>query len=526
MGADAKFMKLQGASLQLAQTLLVVAPAFILFGYNMSGIGGLLNLPSWVKQFPEIDAVDAKGHEKFHKSTIQGTIVATFTLGALFGSLSCTWIGEPLGRRRIIFAGACLVAIGDALECSALSLAQFTVGRVIIGWGIGLLSATVPVWVSECSSALNRGRHVVVVGLFMAAGMTICNWVNYGFYHMEHKIVAWKAPLGIPIFFALIIIFSVFFLPESPRWLVLKNRSDTARYVLASLKGLDIDSSEVLAEVNGIELSLEDTASNAASLKDIFTMGEERLFYRFMLCMGLQFFQQMTGGTLITVYIPIIFQDMKLSADLSKILAASAMTWKFLSCFVAFFTIDRFGRRIAFMVSGAGMSLCMVAMAVATSFTGNHSANIAAAFFVFLYLFFLPIGFLGANFLYTTEIAPGRLRVAMQSISTANHWLWMFVVTMITPVAVANIGYRYYIVYVVVGAIIPPVVYFYYPETMNRNLEQLDLIFREAPTIMSIVSMSKKLPQGEAEIGSSEKETEVFAEQVEKTEDVEDYNYS
>ncbi|KAK9323848.1 general substrate transporter [Lipomyces orientalis] len=518
MSLGAKFLGLQGASLQLAQLFLVVAPSFILFGYNQSGVGGLLNLPSWVKQFPEIDTVDATGEEKHHKSTIQGIIVATFTLGALFGSLSCTWIGEPLGRRRIIFVGACLTAIGDALECSALSLAQFTVGRVIIGWGIGMLSATVPVWLAECSPAKNRGRHVVLVGLFMCVGFVLTNWINYGFYHMEYSQAAWKAPLGIPIFFALVIVLSVFFLPESPRWLVLKNRSDSARYVLAALKAKEVDSSEIIAEVNGIELSLEETSGNAASLKDIFSMGEERLFYRFMLCIMLQFFQQMTGGTLITVYIPIIFQDMQLGEDLSKMLAACAMTWKFLSCFVAFFVIDRFGRRAVFMVSGAGMSLCMVGMAVSTSFKGSHSANIASAFFVFLYLFFLPIGFLGANFLYTTEVAPGRLRVAMQSISTANHWLWMFVVTMVTPVAITNIGYRYYIVYVVIGAIIPPVVYFYYPETMNRNLEQLDLIFREAPSILSIVSMSKQIPKGEVEIGGSEKEKEVFAEQVEQSE--------
>ncbi|KAK9350509.1 general substrate transporter [Lipomyces doorenjongii] len=524
MSRGAKFLGLEGAKLQLAQLFLVVAPSFILFGYNLSGIGGLLTLPSWVKQFPEIDTVDVTGSEQSHKTTIQGTIVAAFTIGALFGSLSCTWIGDPLGRRRTIFLGACLAAIGDAVECSAHSLAQFTIGRVIVGWGIGILSATVPVWESECSSAKNRGRHVVLTGLFMAAGIALTNWINYGFYHIQYSEAAWRAPLGIQIFFALAIILSVFFLPESPRWLVLKNRSDSARYALGALKGIDVDSSEILAEVNGIELSLEETSGNAASLKNIFSMGDERLFYRFMLCIMLQFFQQMTGGTLITVYIPIIFENnMHLDRDISKMLAACAMTWKFLSCFVAFFVIDRFGRRAAYMVSGAGMSLCMLAMSVATSFNGNHSANIVSACFVFLYLFFLPIGFLGANFLYTTEVAPGRLRVAMQSISTANHWLWMFVVTMITPVAIANIGYRYYIVYAAIGATIPPVVYFFYPETMNRNLEQLDLLFREAPSIMSIVSMSKQIPTIEVEIGGNEKK-DVFAEEVEQTEELEHVN--
>ena len=103
----------------------------------------------------------------------------------------------------------------------------------------------------------------------------------------------------------------------------------------------------------------------------------------------------------------------------------------------------------------------MVALAVATSFPhDNYGASVAAAFFVYLFCFFTPIGFLGANFLYCSEISPTRLRVAMASISTANHWLWNFAVAMITPVAINNIGYQYYIVYACIGSCIPITVYF------------------------------------------------------------------
>jgi MFS family permease len=191
-------------------------------------------------------------------------------------------------------------------------------------------------------------------------------------------------------------------------------------------------------------------------------MGEDKLAYRFGLCILLQFFQQMSGTNLISVYASTIFQQgLGMSAYDSKLLSAGTLTWKFLSCFVAFFCIDRFGRRVCFMVSGGGMAACMVALAVATSFPhDNYGASVAAAFFVYLFCFFTPIGFLGANFLYCTEVAPIRLRVAMASISTANHWLWNFAVAMITPVAINNIGYKYYIVYACIGACIPVTVYF------------------------------------------------------------------
>ena len=158
---------LRGHKLSVAQIALIVAPSFILFGYNQAGVGGLLSLPNWTKTFPEIDTTNTKGKVKSHNATIQGVVVATFVLGALTGALSCMHIGNILGRRKNIFLGATLTLIGEILCSSSFGLAQFIVGRTIIGLGIGILSATVPVWQAECSSAANRGKHVVLDGLFM-----------------------------------------------------------------------------------------------------------------------------------------------------------------------------------------------------------------------------------------------------------------------------------------------------------------------------------------------------------------------
>lgn len=139
-------MGLSGGSLRLAQLLLVVCPAFVLFGYNQSGVGGLLSLRDWNDHFPEINTIDAVGEEKSRKSTIQGAVVATFTIGALFGSLSCSWVGDVLGRRKTIFVASVLTLIGEILQCTSFHVAQFIVGRIILGAGVGMLSTTVPVW--------------------------------------------------------------------------------------------------------------------------------------------------------------------------------------------------------------------------------------------------------------------------------------------------------------------------------------------------------------------------------------------
>ncbi|KAH9863019.1 hypothetical protein IAQ61_009294 [Plenodomus lingam] len=486
--------KMQGKTLQIAQLLLVVLPAFVLFGYNQSGVGGLLSLRDWNDHFPSINTIDATGAEKSAKSTKQGAVVATFTIGALFGALSCSWIGDILGRRKVIFGAAVLTLVGEILQCTSFQLAQFVVGRFILGWGVGALSATVPVWQSECSSSANRGKHVVLDGCFISLGYLLEAWINLGFFEQDNKPLQWRIPLAIPTLISLIPMAAVFSIPESPRWLVRKGRVEEARASLSAFKGVPMDDANVDTEISGIELALEETGRSAAKMSDIFTMGKDKLFYRFSLCIFLQFLQQMCGSNLISTYSTIIFQQgLGMSSETSRILSGGALTWKFLSCFVAFFTIDRFGRRKLFMFSGAGMASCMLALAVSSSFpTANHSAQIASALFVFLFNFFIPIGFLGANFLYCTEVAPTRLRVPMAGISTANHWLWNFVVNMVTPVAIETIAWKYYLVFLLISALIVPVVWFAYPETMGRSLEELEMMFVEGHGIRDIVRESRK----------------------------------
>ncbi|OJJ50352.1 hypothetical protein ASPZODRAFT_128967 [Penicilliopsis zonata CBS 506.65] len=499
MGSPPKFMGLSGRALRIAQVAYIVAPSFILFGYNQAGLGPLSGLQSWVHMFPQIDTVNTSGALEAHNSTSKGAVVAAFQCGALFGALSCVYLGDWLGRRKTIFIGAILSIIGQVLQTAAYSLVQFTVGRVILGFGIGQFSVAVPVWQSECSAAKNRGRHVVADGIFMCLGFALCNWIDFACSKIHYSNLQWRIPLAISLSGSLLILFTVFLLPESPRWLVRVNRIEEASRNLAAIRGVPEEDESIRNEIAGIESSLELTA-NSASLMEMFSKNdEERLLYRFCLCVGLQFFQQMCGGNLISVYASTIFKEnLGMSSEMSSILAACALTWKFLCSFMAFYSIDRLGRRFIFMVSGTGMCLCMTALAITTSFgSENKAASIASVVFIFLFNAFYPLGFLGGNFLYCTEVAPVRLRVAMSAISTANHWLWNFVVVMITPVALDTIGYQYYIMYAILSACIPAMVFFFFPETMNRNLELLNHVFRDAPSPWSIVSMAKQLPEGD-----------------------------
>lgn len=401
-------------------------PSFVLFGYNQSNLGALLNLEDWANTFPRIDSVNTTGAQKEDNTTIAGLVNAIFTLGALPGCLSCSVTADRFGRRPIIFLGALLTLIGEVLQASAFDLAQLIVGRLVLGVGVGMLSGTVPTWQSECSTSKHRGQHVVVMGLFIALGYVLQAWINLGFFQFKTGPVTWRPAVAIPIAFSLMLMGFIFLMPESPRWLVRQNRVTEARAIVSALKDEPTEATSVGAEIARMEISLEETSQSSTSLTSLLKMGEDKLLYRFGICILLQFFQQMSGGNLISVYSTVIFeQGLGLDGQLARILSGACLTWKFLSCFVSFFTIDRFGRRMALMVSGTGMASCMLGLAVATSFPkSNFAAQVISVLFVFLFNFFIPIGFLGANFLYCTEVAPLTLRVAMSSISTANHWLW------------------------------------------------------------------------------------------------------
>jgi MFS family permease len=125
------FFGFTGSKLRTAQMWAVIFPAYILFGYNQAVAGPLLDLPSWVKTFPSIDTADTTGAQQAENARVQGTVVAMYTLGCFFGALSCIYLGDRLGRIRMIQLGSAIHVIGAILESSSYSLAQMIVGRLV-----------------------------------------------------------------------------------------------------------------------------------------------------------------------------------------------------------------------------------------------------------------------------------------------------------------------------------------------------------------------------------------------------------
>ncbi|TVY82881.1 Sugar transporter STL1 [Lachnellula suecica] len=507
----APYFGLRGKHLDAAMIWAVIMPAYILFGYNNAVAGGLLSLPAWIETFPRINTYTTTGDVKTNNSRVQGTVVAMYTLGCFFGALTCIWLGDRLGRKRTIMLGAFIDVIGAAVQSSSYSLAQLIVGRLVTGLGFGLVTATAPNWQSECSRASHRGSAVLLEGFFISMGLAIADWINFGMSHTTGA-VSWRVPLALSAFWAIIVIVMVPNMPESPRWLIKKGRVVEAREVLSALADVPADSETVNLDVRDIEESL--TLTGKGTFRDIFHPSEQRFFHRACLAAAGQMFQQMSGINALAFYQNTIFEsDLGLSPQLARILGASVFTWQTICSPIGVLTVDRLGRRKLMMFAAFGMGMCMAIIAGTSSQSNSTSCVIVAAVFIFMFSFFFPTGFLGLTFLYAAEISPLSVRVSITSISTGSAWLFNFLVAEITPVGFDTLGYKYYIIYACINLfLILPSVYFFFPETNGRSLEEVDQIFLASKNIFAPVSIAREMPQNANNSGSLEYKEEARAE--------------
>jgi sugar porter (SP) family MFS transporter len=337
------------------------------------------------------------------------------------GAIASVFVANRLGRRLslVIFAG--IASIGLALQASTFTLGQLIVGRIISGLGVGGVNAIVPVWQSECTTPQSRGKNVVILGIFVASGIASAAWVNFGLSFHQDSQICWRLSLAMPLAFSLPLILTPFFLPESPRWLISKGRLTEARASFAAIKSTHSEDELVLEAVEVIRRSLEEQKVEKTPMRKLFRHNPQRNMYRIALAFFVNFSAQMTGANAISYYGTTIFREsLGFGTHQASLLAACVLTWKILAAFLAYISVDRLGRKPLFITSACGMSLCMFGLAACVSqIHVSKAAGDVAVVFLFLFMCFFPLGFLGANFLYAAEIGTQQLRVHLSATGVA-----------------------------------------------------------------------------------------------------------
>lgn len=330
-------------------------------------------------------------------------------------------------------------------------------------------------------------------GWFAIGGIVIATWIEFGLFYVKNNSVNWRFPIAFQGLFAIVVISLVLLLPESPRWLIKKDRSEEAAKVLAQLNGLSQDSEEVAQEVTIIQQSIMD--EHVGHSDSPFAITKNRHLHRTVLAISVNILAQMTGVNIVTFYSTSIFQtDFHYSGTTSRIISACLQVWQFLCAGLAVLLIDRFGRRTLLISAAVGMAISQACLAGLSSDLANKSAAGAAFFFYFGALFFFPIGLFLIPFMYAAEISPLRIRAKVTAMSASANWLFNFLLAEVTPVGFANIAYRYYIVYACISAFAAIVLGLFYPETKGRSLEEIDEIFLQSHSIWDPVRVARELP--------------------------------
>ncbi|KAI5806571.1 MFS sugar transporter [Peziza echinospora] len=507
-----------------------------LFGYDQGVMSSILATENFGSKFPKI----------YSDADIKGWIVGILQLGAWAGALSNGPIAQKFSRKYSMMIAVSIFIVGSALQAGAQNSDYIFAGRFIAGWAIGMLSHVVPMYQSEISPPEIRGSLVSLQQFSITVGILVSFWLDYGFHfiggttcnrlgHSEYtgpigdnnkhtfdpykdvpsggcdgqKEASWRIPLALQIVPALILGIGMMFFPFSPRWLMSKGREEEALHVVSKLRRLNPDHERVRLEwleiKAAVEFDKETTAEyypgkkgfKLAAAQYLMLFQRRGLFKRLSIGCIMQFFQQFCGINAIIYYAPTVFSNLGLDGNTTSLLATGVVG--IVNCVFtipAILYLDKFGRRNLLMVGALGMLMShVIVAAISAKYDGKFASNPGAGWagVAFIYIFI-------ANFSYSwgpigwvlpSEIFPASMRSRAMSITTSANWMMNFVIGRATPTMIRDIGFGTYIFFAVFCLLMFLWVLFLVPETKNKTLEEMDVVFKDNSSAVDAERMKR-----------------------------------
>ncbi|KAI7011317.1 hypothetical protein D0867_13104 [Hortaea werneckii] len=484
------YMGMKGKNLSIMLST-VATCGFLLFGYDQGVMSGIISATDFNNYFPQ-----TKGD-----ATWQAFATAIYEVGCLIGAIFQLNYGDRTGRRRAIMIGALVMIIGVVIQVTAFdgshATAQFIIGRTVTGVGNGINTSTIPTYQAECSKSANRGLLICIEGGTIAIGTMIAYWIDYGASYGPPGLT-WRFPIAFQIVFGIFIIVGMLFLPESPRWLLTKDRHEEATTVLAALRGLPREDEEIKTQSGIIvdSIRVAGAVGGNTPYRSLLEGGKTQHFRRVLLGTSSQFFQQIGGCNAVIYYFPLLFENsIGVSHNLALLLGGVNMIIYSIFATTSWFLVEKVGRRKLFLAGSIGQC-CSMILVFACLIPGGTGPAKGAAVGFFTYIAFFGATWLPLPWLYPAEINPIKTRAKANAVSTCSNWLWNFTVVMFTPPFTSASTFGCYLFFAIINALFIPTIYFFYPETAGRSLEEIDLIFAKGYLEkMSYVRASHQLPK-------------------------------
>lgn len=430
-------------------------------------------------------------------SNLSSNIVITFQAGcflACFLSLPCA---ETFGRRTTLFIASLVFFVGASIMLTG-NITALYIGRVLTGLGVGPITVVAPLYISEISPAPLRGRFIGLFDILVQTGGLLGFWINYGVSLGLSSSTQWRVPVSIQLPLISILALGCLFLPETPRFLVKKDRSEQALATLARIRNLSPDHEFVQAEYSDIYreiqiervlVGLDPSLSRRAKVqRQLSECLRPNIAYRISIGVMTQFIGQLSGINGINYYSPIVFKSLGVVGTSTSLFATGIYgVVKTVTGIITYFLlIDRLGRR-TMLLSGA------IIMVFSLYFIGAYikiakpnadneqisAGGIAAVAFIYIFVIGYISSFGGIPWILSSEAVPLNVRAISATLGAATQWAMNLAITKAMPYMISHLGYGTFFFFgtcIFFGGIY---VWFFVPETRGLALEHMAIAFNQ-----------------------------------------------
>ncbi|CCM03381.1 uncharacterized protein FIBRA_05511 [Fibroporia radiculosa] len=457
----------------------------------------------------------------------QGLLAASYVIGNMVGSLGAGQISDKWGRRYGMGVGSFICLVGAVFQAAAQNVNYLIAGRVVLGLGAviaqtagqiarlssyepGILNPAIigPAYVVEMSHPAYRG---ILTGAYQAnffLGTIISTWIEFGLSYVPgNPDYQWRVPMGLQALPSVLVLIFIWFIPESPRWYIGQGQDEKARAILARYHSNgDADSGIVRLQMKEMKEVIEVESGTDKRWWDIRGLLRTRSDrHRFFLVTCIAFFGQWDLPPT-SYYFPLMVEAAGVTNE-HMVLMLNALQLRvivdifdktpimMISALSGLRFIERWGRRPTLMLSSTGMALSVVVITICTALTPvNPKAGPVGIAFLYIFLVVFSFVWTPMQSLYPVEVLSYNNRHVRQAKGLAVMNLFVNACglfnTYLPPVAIANVGWRFYLFYACWDALGIAVIYFAFIETKGRNLEEIDLIFQSEHPVRASLAKS------------------------------------
>ncbi|CAK5270442.1 unnamed protein product [Mycena citricolor] len=435
------------------------------FGYDGSMINGLNILPSYANYF-ELNTV----------TTSLNT--ASVWIGGILAGISYGKVTDIIGRRPALFWAAVITIIAVILQTAAQNIAMFVVARIIIGFGTSASALTGPAYLAETLPSKWRGWGLGVFNDFYYVGGLIAAGVTYGTSFMPST-WAWRIPSAVQGVFSILCIVILPFIPESPRWLAYQGRTEEALVVVALTHANgDVNDEAVQMHYKEIvdAIETEKHAPDPLSMKQMFQTPSARK--RIILGSSVAVFSTVAGNVIVSYYLGQMLDNAGITSSTTQLQINIILNAFCLVCSLAgTYFVDRIGRKSTAVISISSLTIFLFLVGALTKTFGtstNNAGIYATVAMIFLFQGAYSFGWTPLLYVYPPEVLNYAVRAngmgVFQIVLNGTALMAVFAF----PIAVANIGWKTYVINAAWNALEVPFVLWYWVETAGKSLEEID----------------------------------------------------